>query len=234
MASNTSNLELLEGFLSDYYHIRYNIVLNEYEVKNLDYEKMWDLENETSERIYAKDAVWEELNDANLIRHMLKAHLKVPQREYETAMQSDYIERYNPINEYFENLPEWDGIDHIAKLTEYIEVSKGDQERFKTQFKNMFLRTTICALGGQLNKQAFVIVHEKQNSGKTTFLRWLVPEQLEDYYTENVELNKDGRIALGQNFIINIDEMSVLSKKDVNELKSVLSKAEIKDRLPYG
>jgi len=221
------NIIELQTYIEQNYHIRYNIVLNEYEYRK----KTPSIENE-GEFDYSE---WEEFNEANVVKDLLEHNYKVPQREIEVLLNSDFIERYNPIEEYFSGLEKWNGTDdYIDKLASYVKVNSIDIERWKTQLKKMFVRSVATGLGITLNKQALVIVHEKQNSGKTTFLRWLAPPALKNYYAENIELNKDGRISLGQNFIINIDEMSALSKKDVNELKSILSKAEIKDRLPYG
>jgi len=98
----------------------------------------------------------------------------------------------------------------------------------------MFVRSVACSLEADFNKQCFTFVHEKQNSGKSTFMRWLCPPQLEDYYTENIGTSKDDLIALTENFIVNIDELSTLSKYDINALKSVMSKHKLKVRLPYG
>jgi len=85
-----------------------------------------------------------------------------------------------------------------------------------------------------LNKQAFILAHQKQNSGKSTFLRWLNPPILINYYTEEIGMGKDSLIALTTKFIINLDELSTLSKKDINELKSVMSKEVVNVRLPYA
>jgi predicted P-loop ATPase len=97
----------------------------------------------------------------------------------------------------------------------------------------MFVRTVACSLEIKLNKQCLVLVHDKQNSGKTTFLRWLVPSALENYYAENISTDKDSQIALAENFIINLDELSTMSKQDINALKSMMSKDNIKERVPY-
>jgi predicted P-loop ATPase len=105
---------------------------------------------------------------------------------------------------------------------------------FNTQFKKMFVRTVASALGIKLNKHAFILVHDQQNSGKSTFLRWLCPRALSNHYIEDIGFDKDSLIALAENFIINLDELSTLSKKDINHLKSIMSKDEIKTRLPYN
>ena len=45
---------------------------------------------------------------------------------------------------------------------------------------------------------------------------------------------KDGLIALGANLFINLDELSVFSKYEINHLKSIMSAEVIKVRLPYA
>ena len=61
----------------------------------------------------------------------------------------------------------------------------------------------------------------------------MIPQSLEKYYTEDIGVDKDGLIALCKNFIINIDELSVMSKTDVNILKAFISKNTVNARLPY-
>ena len=77
------------------------------------------------------------------------------------------------------------------------------------------------------------MVHELQNSGKTTFIRFLCPPALKNYMTENISFDKDSLIALIENFIINLDELATFSKVEINSLKSILSKSFIKERHPF-
>jgi len=65
-------------------------------------------------------------------------------------------------------------------------------------------------------------------------MRWLCPPQLEDYIKEGIGTEKDDLIALTENIFINIDELSTLTKYDINALKSIMSKDKVKVRLPYG
>jgi predicted P-loop ATPase len=45
--------------------------------------------------------------------------------------------------------------------------------------------------------------------------------------------DKDARIQLTRNFLINLDELSVLARKELNALKAYFSKTIINERLPY-
>jgi predicted P-loop ATPase len=86
---------------------------------------------------------------------------------------------------------------------------------------------------GYVNKQSLVLASH-QNSGKSSFLRFLIPPKLENYYTENISIDKDGIISICKNLICNLDELAVLSKSDVNTLKSFISKSSANIRLPYA
>lgn len=217
-ALNKSKIEQAQDFIKKNYKIRYNVISNRFESVNLNKESK----------------IWAELNENDIYIDLKFKHYSISQSDLIALLKSDLVEKYNPIKEYFENLPIWNGeTDYIKKLTEYIEVKEKDKERFERNFKKMLLRSIASSLEVSLNKQAFILVHAKQNSGKSTFLRWLCPPDLKEYYTEEIGLDKDSLIALSENFIINLDELSTLSKKDINELKSVMSKDAIKVRLPY-
>jgi|GEM_PF-713004 len=211
----------VEQYITKRYKIYFNVVANKFMYREHD----------------AKE--FSEMNEHNIYRELQKAHLKYSMSDLKSLLKSDFVEKRNVFVEYFENLPPWDGEDHIEKLTDYIKVQdiKGkdnEQERFSRMFKKMFVRSVACSLEADFNKQCFTMVDEKQNSGKSTFMRWLCPPKLEDYYTENIGTSKDDLIALTENFIVNIDELSTLSKYDINALKSVMSKHRVKVRLPYG
>lgn len=211
----------VEQYITKRYKIYFNVVANKFMYKEHD----------------AKE--FTEMNEHNIYRELQKAHLKYSMSDLKSLLKSDFVEKRNVFVEYFENLSPWDGEDHIEKLSQYVKVQdiKGknnEQERFNRMFKKMFVRSVACSLEADFNKQCFTLVDEKQNSGKSTFMRWLCPPKLEDYYTENIGTSKDDLIALTENIIVNIDELSTLSKYDINALKSVMSKHRVKVRLPYG
>ena len=52
--------------------------------------------------------------------------------------------------------------------------------------------------------------------------------------TKIISTDKDSLIAICENFIINLDELSTLTKIEINALKSIFSKDKVKVRLPYG
>ena len=162
-----------------------------------------------------------------------KTHLRISQSDLGALLRSDFVEIYNPFKDYFENLTEWfSGIDYIAQLAEYVVTD--DKNRFYYHLKKMLVRTVACALKDDVfNKQAFVLVGYSQNSGKSTFCRFLCPPELDKYFTETFSADKDGLISLAENLFINLDELASLSKYDINQLKSAFSKDKIKIRRPF-
>lgn len=156
--------------------------------------------------------------------------------EINTFLCSDFIPKSNPFEKYFQSIESlWDEPvhgDYIQKFTDYVKVI--GQERFALQFKKWLVRCVACSLREDFfNKQALIFVQEQQNSGKTTLTRFLVPEKLKNYCAENISVDKDSLIALSQNFGIIQDELSTLSKTEINAQKTLMSKSYIKVRHPY-
>lgn len=208
-----------EEFLISRYELRNNIVSNKVEYRKI---------NST--------VAFVELNEHSVYRELQKHGITISFSKLCSMLNSDFVQEYNPIADYFNNLSVWDEEtepDYILKLTEYIPIKNKD--RFIIQFKKMLVRCIACALDNDVfNKQVFVLVHDMQNSGKSTFCRWLCPPALSNYLTENVNTDKDSIIALASNFLINMDELATLSKAEINSLKSMISRDKINVRLPYG
>lgn len=121
--------------------------------------------------------------------------------------------------------------DYISELGGYVKTT--DQKRWLYHFKKHLVRTVACALNdGIINKQCLTLTGG-QDCGKSYFCRFLCPPKLKEYYAENIQIDKDSLIALSENFIINLDELSTLSKADITALKSYFSKDYIKVRRPY-
>jgi hypothetical protein len=75
-----------------------------------------------------------------------------------------------------------------------------------------------------------------QGLGKTRWIGRLVPEQLNKYFfSGTINLgNKDTVIQLSECMIIDLDELQNLTKKSIGDLKSLMTKQQIRVRRPYG
>ncbi|MBC7409715.1 MAG: virulence-associated E family protein [Arcicella sp.] len=175
------------------------------------------------------------LNDSNLYVELREKSIKISKSDLREILKSDFVQKINPINHYFGALGTYDEHepDYIEQLAGYVKVE--NQAEFKKNFKKHLVRTVRCGLDDSyFNKQAFVLVQSGQNTGKTTFLRFLCPPALKDYFAEDIKTDKDGLILLAKNLIINLDELSSLHKSEINTLKSYFSKSLINVRLPYA
>lgn len=214
-----SKLSIIECFINSKYELRNNIISNKIECKKK-----------------GSNEEFKELNENNLYRELAHNHHEFSLNKLKSLLSSDFVEKFDPFENYFNSLKKWDSkneIDYIEKLASYLPIK--DPERFKIHLKKMLVRFVVCALeDSYFNKHALILVHDVQSSGKTTFCRWLCPPILNDYITENINTDKDSLIALSTNFIINMDELATLSKMELNMLKSFLSKDKINVRLPFA
>ena len=175
---------------------------------------------------------WSYLNLNSLIIELTKAGIDISTSKLEILIKSELIDSYNPIREYFESLKPWDGKYYIEKLASFVPLY--EHEVFVYHFKKWLVRAIKCALEPTyFNKQALIISHSGQSSGKSTWCRYLCPPELAEYMAEDINSDKDARIQLCRNFLYNLDELAVLSKNDVNALKAFFSKTFINERLPY-
>jgi len=212
----TSNkFTLTEDYLNERYIVRYNVVSNKFEYKNKDEENFKDL------------------NENNLYVKLQKDNINISLNNLVALLKSDFVNEYNPFQDYFDNLPEWDGqTDYIGQFIGFL--NSPDHERLNRHFRKWIVRLVRTAIDDNYyNKQAFILVSNKQNSGKSTFCRFLCPMNLRDYIVENIGTDKDSLIAITENFLINLDELSTAEKNEINAFKSMFSKDKIKARLTY-
>ncbi|MCT4085378.1 hypothetical protein HZP81_16645 [Elizabethkingia anophelis] len=203
-------------YIGKKYQLRFNEIALEFEIKT-------------------ENGDWTELNLNSLYIELTQAGINIAFNKLEILMRSHLISIFNPFENYFQNLEKWDGENHIQRLTSFVKTT--DTESFQIHFEKWLTRSVLCALKrGYINKQCFVLYNTKQNSGKTSFLRFLIPPSLEKYYTEDIGVDKDGLIALCKNFIINIDELSVMSKPGykLSEITNKLKITDIKTTLNYN
>lgn len=187
--------------------------------------------NEINKTLYINK---EPLNENEIYREIINSGLSVTKTDLTTILYSDIIKRFNPIKEYFNEIDQPCDNDYIGLLCKHITLNDDSENKlFETMFKKHLVRCIAAVMGTGINKHCFILQSERQNTGKTHFIRWLVPKDLSDYYMEDITMDKDGLAALCNSFIVNIDELTTIDNIDINRLKSLLSKDTVKIRLPY-
>ncbi len=217
---DTPKFVKIANYILNRYELRYNTISNEFESKakkpKYDYEKEF-----------------RPLNENDFICELLEMGFKAVEKPLIALLKSSYIPKYNPFKQYVHDLEAWDGkTDYIDQLANYVKAK--NQIWFNSQFKKMLVRSLACSLGViPFNKQCFTLVG-KQNDGKTSFLRFLVPEKLKGFIAENIDFHsKDGEFSLCQNLFINLDELANFSRYDINKAKSFFTRETVKQRVPF-
>lgn len=159
---------------------------------------------------------------------------KVAIDNIKNLLRSSWVDEYDPFLEYFLNLEVWDGeTDYIGELSKHIETD--DNEYWSSMLKKHLVRSVGCSLAKKINRYVLVLVGEKQATGKSTFLRFLNPFPDSLYYTEaKLRGDKDSLFAMSENFLYNLEELSEMSKHDVNHVKALISQWSINERKPYA
>jgi predicted P-loop ATPase len=179
---------------------------------------------------------WQLLNLHTIYRDIQHAGFKFTFEKLKSLLQSDFVPLRNPIREYFDSLPEWienEEPDYITELATYI---KTDNDPFwHVQFKKALVRNIACTLDYKENRIIMVLVEPDQNTGKTSWIRFLVPPALLAYYTETaMDASKDSDIQLSENMFWNLEELAALHNNEINKLKATISKSVVKQRNPYA
>lgn len=219
--SLTTIFHIAENYLKENYEFRYNTI-------SLAIESTKKNSNE-----------WLPCNENSLWLELQKKSIKVPLNSLIAILKSDFVPVYNPLLTYFENLPKWDNkTDYIQKFSSYVILEENEsREQFEYHFKKWCVRVVKCAtIDNYFNKQAFILTDDGvgQNIGKTSWCRFLCPPILSEYIAQDIPENeKDARILFAKNFLVNLDELASLSRKEINKLKSYFTLDKINERLPY-
>jgi predicted P-loop ATPase len=201
-----------------------------------DYEYRLNVISNLIQRRRISGSEWENINMPDIHIELYECGIRGFKEMLNQYFGSNRVPRYDPLKEYFETLPVWNHSegDMINKLSDFVQTD--DQIWWKRMFKKYLVRVVGQATGAiPFNKQCLTLVG-KQNDGKTTFLDFLVPDDLKGYMKKGFDFgkSKEGKFSLVQNFLINLDELASFEKKDLNtEFKAILSESIVKFRLLF-
>ncbi|MEZ7515364.1 VapE domain-containing protein [Flavobacterium frigidarium] len=199
---------------SKHFIIKFNKIALEYEIYSI------------------KTGVRIDFNESSILIHLHREKINISPQVLKTYLRSHFIKQINPLIEYCESLPTWNGEDHIKKYANYINTD--DNELFYIQLLKWAVRAVkTIFIDEEINKHALVL-EGGQNYGKSYYLNYLCPKPLTKYLYTNLGVGKDDRIKLAKSFIINIEELDVMGKNDINTIKALISQVSINERLPYG
>ena len=134
-----------------------------------------------------------------------------PKTDIQEYINSEDVCQYDPINDYLNSLPKWDGQNHVAKLFSRIPGITSEQ----LYFLSIWLRSAVAhwrQMDTLHGNECVPTLIGSQGCGKTTFLRRLLPHHLREYYMDHLNLsNKFGKeMALTNKLLVNLDELEAI------------------------
>ena len=160
---------------------------------------------------------------------------KSPRQDIEEYIKSDAVPVFDPIQEYMNKLPKWDGKNHVAALFGRIPGLTSEQLGWcATWFRSAVAHwLQMDMLHGN---EAVPVLIGQQGCGKSTFAVRLLPEELRQYFLDHINFaNKfDSEMALTHNLYVNIDEFANMGPSQQGKLKQMLSKVKVNGRPIFG
>lgn len=151
-------------------------------------------------------------------------------------LESDRIPAYNPVEDYLRNVGEWDGKDRIRPLADRVTCDCPEtwRERFHTWFLSMVAHWQ--GIDRKHANSTVPLLIGDQGCGKSTFCATLLPRNLNDYYTDSIDLSnrREAERALNRFLLINMDEFDSISPSYQGFMKHIIQKAVVQSRIPYG
>jgi hypothetical protein len=215
-----TQIDRLELFLSNKYVFRHNIVSGKLEFQYSG-KKKWNVMNDFIEN--------------SILRECLKGRLKTNLSSLRNLLNSDFCPLFNPFQDYFDNLPEYDEKeDYITQLANTITTTK--QDLWQQCFKKWIVAMVGCVLDDKVINHTVIVFSGKQGLGKTTWVEKIVPKQLKEYLFSGTinPNNKDTLVQLSECMLINLDELENLNRSEIGSLKEIITKTQIRMRKAYG
>ena len=211
----------MESFLSMHYEFRFNVLtgMTEYRVK---------------QEGCADFRVLDERERNTIFMKLKGEKLKCTFSGLLRYIHSSLIEEYHPFKSFFSNLPSWDGRDHVSELA----VRVSDNPLWIKGFHRWMLAVvaqwqsmdTVHA-----NCVAPILISTEQGMMKSTFCKSLMPECLQAYYTDRIDMTSEGCLEnkLALMGLINMDEFDQIPTNRMAQLKNLMQTPSITIRQAY-
>ena len=214
---------MTEMYLQDHFEFRNNVLNGKVEFRpkgDADYRPL----TERAQNSIVLDMLREGLdNEGN------------PKTLCQLYLHSEAVPVYDPIRDYLEHLPQWDGHNHVADLFNRLPGITSEQAGYLA----VWLRSAVAhwmQMDTLHGNECVPTLIGSQGCGKTTFLRRMLPQHLRQYYLDHLNLSNkfDKEMALTNNLLVNLDELDAIRPSQHAALKQTLSKSKVNGRPIYG
>ena len=215
---------MIDSFLDENYEFRRNVLSGKTEVRKLsDEADKWSILTEVILNSIVRKAKMEGFDD------------KSPRTDIVEFIGSDAVKDYDPIKDYLEHLPEWNGQNHVAELFSRIPGLTSEQ----LSWCSTWLRSAVAHWTGMdmlHGNECVPILIGAQGCGKSTFAVRLLPPELREYFLDHINFSNkfDSDMALTHNLLVNIDEFANMGPSQQGKLKQILSRVKVNGRPIFG
>ena len=226
VAASQEGTLVVELFLNENYRFRRNLLNGKVEFMTLP---------------ESEGANWRPLTQEALNSILLKAEREhivekgSPSAHIKMYVQSEEVPEFNPVLEFLNNLPQWDGKNHVAEVFSRLPGISTEQHHFLA----IWIRSMVAhwlQMDMLHGNECVPTLIGDQGCGKTTFVRRLLPPQLRQYYLDHLNLSNkfDKEMALTNNLLVNLDELDAIRPSQHAALKQTLSKSKVNGRPIFG
>lgn len=219
--SKVYSSDKLNRYLQSHYEFRYNVLSEVIEYRPRG-------EGMSSFRVLGK----REQNA--LCMEVQSAGIACWDRDLARYVHSTLVEAYHPFELYVQELPEWDGKDRLVDLASRVSA----EDYWVKHFHRWMLALMAQWMGKNTafaNCVAPLLISEEQGWLKSTFCKSLMPEPLQAYYTDQMDLSSGGNIEgkLAVMGLINLDEFDRLTSRGMAKLKNLMQLSSLNIRKAY-
>ena len=158
-----------------------------------------------------------------------------PKTDIMEYIHSEEVPTFDPIGNYLNNLPQWDGQNHVAKLFSRLPGITTEQQNYLC----IWLRSAVAhwlQMDTLHGNEVVPTLIGAQGCGKTTFFKRLLPQHLRQYFLDHLNLSNkfDKEMALTNNLMVCLDELEAIRPSQHASLKQTLSKSKVNGRPIFG
>ena len=232
LAASQEGMLVVEQFLKENYLFRRNMLNGKVEFVT---------KKAAGDECADNDAVWRPLTEQALNSIIVRAKREDvcdganPKSDIQLLVQSEEVRAYDPIGDYLNQLPQWDGKNHVGELFSRLPGISTEQMNFLT----IWLRSMVAhwlQMDMLHGNECVPTLIGAQGCGKTTFFRRLLPTHLRQYYLDHLNLSNkfDKEMALTNNLLVCLDELEAIRPSQHASLKQTLSKSKVNGRPIFG
>lgn len=215
-----------------------NLVLifeNDYNLRGLRFDELSGFVRITEPVPWKKELTeWKNADDGNLLIYLAQQYTTFRRQDIIDVMTKTALDRkYNPIKEYLQALPEWDGVPRVETL--FIDYLGAEDNIYTREAAKRWLLAAVSRIYRPGCKFDYVpVLSGPPGIGKSTLAMKLGAEWFSDSLSLEDMKDKTAAEKIQGVWIMEIGELKGMRKTDVESVKSFVSRQVDNYRPSYG